>query len=139
MPRFSFIVLVSTLCWRSPHATPVDDDTDCRSGWCSSPSFGNSLLQAASHLTKTRATVLAAKKLEPLGKANERCYGTPPGGWGNLGKGLSEKACQDACLSNPACKFLTFKAGKKSICTYFEECEQQLQKGKSYKTTFFIN
>jgi len=54
----------------------------------------------------------------PVGK---RCKGKPVGGWGELGKGMTEMECQQACTSLESCVFAVHKQG---MCSHFRRCNK---------------
>merc|ERR1712139_744251 len=45
------------------------------------------------------------------------------GNWGNLGQGLTEQQCQDACLEQPLCNFATFHQAN-GHCSAFDSCDK---------------
>lgn len=60
------------------------------------------------------------------GKAG-RCPGTPPFGWANLGKSITQKECESECGKKEDCKYFSYNA-KSKACTQFETCEELMPK-----------
>jgi len=56
------------------------------------------------------------------GKAG-KCSGTPPFGWGNLGRQVKQDECETACGKKETCKYFSYNAKAKS-CTEFDTCEE---------------
>merc|ERR1712154_149487 len=55
----------------------------------------------------------SCKMIEAQVPAGKRCKGKPVGGWGELGKGMSARDCQQACTKEESC---TFAVHKKGVC-----------------------
>jgi hypothetical protein len=62
-------------------------------------------------------------KLGATLRSKKRCAGRPHGGWGAMGKKLSAKACQAACLAADGCRFAVYNIARRT-CGSFQTCSQ---------------
>jgi len=72
-------------------------------------------------VSPTPAPSPPCKMIEAQVPAGKRCKGKPVGGWGELGKGMSARDCQQACTKEESC---TFAVHKKGVCSHFRKCDK---------------
>jgi len=111
-------------------------DGGCCTSWSSFPSCNPS----SSSLSRVTYAKLAGSTPSPtfspgslFGEkiADTRCNTRYRNGkWGDLGRKLTLKECQDACVASTTCKFIGFRKGQ---CTSYKACEGSFSKMQAMK------
>jgi hypothetical protein len=69
-----------------------------------------------------KAVTAVSGMIEANVSAGERCQGAPIDGWGDLGRGVTQQACLNACWKSPSCMFAVFRQDDGGWCSSFASC-----------------